>query len=237
MCLAMTMYACTDSNFAGSGSKKSLNLTGGKDGNDGPGGNDAPDGAPDSGSPGTATAGNDGPDGNATAGNDGPDGNGTGGVDTADGNGTGGIDTDDGNGGNDAPDDGGNDDGGPGLDDGSETSLKLRHDGTLSYADRDDSHTIKIETIIKGNVVATFTKAVDDEEKGPFTLTAACRNKRETCLRVTVTGEETQVVGASACTSITGGAGSPAVSIHADSNGAGPIGSCLGGAAEALSIT
>lgn len=213
----ITATACNSGDFGGGVGSRSANLRDNKKGqddlNDGGNGNDSGTDSGKNGSGGDSDSGNGGSD------SDGDNTDTLGGSDGENKTGIGGSDSTE-----PKPADLATSD--------DEVKRKWLHDATVTRSEHDDPFDLQIETLIKGIVVETNTlhfKSTGDAEEGP-TAHLACRNSKDTCLRLTFTGHGsggiTQVLGASSCTKVLAASGNTAY-VHADTNGAGIIGSCL----------
>jgi hypothetical protein len=212
--IIVSASACSESNFAGGGPKRSLNLNDKSDANDGGGGRDSDsDGDSDNDGGSEGKGGKDGKDGDSDGsdgmgGKDGLDGSDSGDSDGLEGSDSG--DTD--NGDSDVGDDGGT------------VTKKTRSDLKIRQTREDDKHRIKVELLIKGKV--SKTEEVASPGKGKeIVMTDMCRKNLDTCLKVTFIGKLTQTAGGAQCV-FTSPQGATSVKIDVDTNGAGFLGSC-----------
>lgn len=229
---AFGLTACTSSDFGGGGASFGANLRGKGDAADGA---DGEDGTPDSGTDSDA----DGADNGASDTDGDSDGDGN----DSDGDADGGMDSDDDSGDDDGvgdDDDSIDPDKNPGdlAESDDETKAKYLHDATINRTKEDESFRLQVDTLIGGEVVQTNTLSFGDkgQAKGGGVIKNACRNKKNTCLKLTFIGKETQIVGSSSCTKVLSNTGTTA-KIFADTNGEGIFGSCLEGDDEEVVIT
>lgn len=212
--IILSSSACSESNFAGGGPKRSLNLNDGKadanDGGDSEGRDSDSDGDSDNDG---GSEGKDGKDGDSD-GSDGKDGkDGLDGSDSGDSDGLEGSDSGDtDNGDSDVGDDGGT------------VTKKTRSDLKIRQTREDDKHRVKVELLIKGKVAKTEEVASPGKGK-EIVMTDMCRKELDTCLKVTFIGKLTQTAGGAQCV-FTSPQGATSVKLDVDTNGAGFLGTC-----------
>jgi hypothetical protein len=126
----------------------------------------------------------------------------------------------------------------PGLEEGDGTQTNdLFEDGTITYTDHDDDHTLTI-TRLKAAMPdgSPFINKVDDDVNA-ITLTKACRTNKPTCFQIKVNGKVEQVLGRDSCIMVES-QDMNSITINVDADGAALIGSCVGpGSDERFVIT
>ena len=174
--LALTSWACSESNFAGSAGKRqsSANLNGQPDAGDGDGIDATDTGGTDSGKVDAGGGGFESSDTDSGGGSD--SGNDT----------DSGSDSDSGDDTNDGDDN--DDDIDPDED---SHSLSTRHDMRVKRSDADHAMSVTVDLMKDDVVISSHSESYDDKTNGERIFKGVCRTSGATCVRLTFSGKKT----------------------------------------------